>query len=271
MVDVTPSPYCLVNLGGVRPTGGPNSTQYGGEIANPIVSDGKIHRMPPRRAFYQVHWYINPLFSVLNLITDDACLENKQFDLAYLSELDATHSDIDLANLLTPDAYLFSNVIALGACAADCVAATAGFPISTMFWCAGCNGGLYPLVGTVENHVGGIQSSSLMAQRIAAKLHRAGTQFASTGANGMCGLYPQLIMDKTMYKYAMLNPTPQTKKILGRCCQPFGRTTALWGVGMDPIIKPTISTSGATSIVTKPSYGYMIYRKRDCCQGIVGL
>ena len=45
------------------------------------------------------------------------------------------------------------------------------------------------------------------------------------------GLYPQPILDKTHYKMQMVYPVPNTRKDLGQCCQPFGRTTMIWGAG----------------------------------------
>ena len=38
-------------------------------------------------------------------------------------------------------------------------------------------------------------------------------------------------MDKTAYKTQMTYPIPNTAKLDGRCCQPYGRTTTLWGAG----------------------------------------
>ncbi|WP_370976920.1 TraU family protein [Acinetobacter baumannii] len=39
------------------------------------------------------------------------------------------------------------------ACAGDCVLASAGFGSNGLFWCAGCNGSIYPLNGNVGAHV----------------------------------------------------------------------------------------------------------------------
>ena len=61
-------------------------------------------------------------------------------------------------------------------------------------------------------------------------------------------------MDKTNYKYHMLYPIPQTEKINGRCCQPFGRTTAVWGAGKSYPYKGE-------------DFAYMIFRKKNCCSG----
>jgi len=254
LVDVVRAPYCLTNLGGVQPAAGPNKHQDGGYVKrdDQVADNGGGVILGMDTSFWHVHWYISPLMLILDLVTETRCLENQGFDIAYLSEVDPTHDDEDLENILTPDAFLFGNVLAQSACAADCVAATNGFGSNTMFWCAGCNGGLYPLAGMVKSHVGNIQATSLMAQRIATKLHRAGSQWASTGKRGLCGYYPQFIMDKTLYKYAVINPVPQTEKINGRCCQPFGRTTTVFGANKD--------------IPGKENFGYLIYRKRDCCQ-----
>jgi len=52
----------------------------------------------------------------------------------------------------------------------------------------------------------------------------------------------------------MLYPVPQTRKIAGRCCQPFGRSTILWGAGREI---PQIGED----------FAYLIFRKRNCCEG----
>jgi conjugal transfer pilus assembly protein TraU len=59
-------------------------------------------------------------------------------------------------------------------------------------------------------------------------------------------------MDKTEYKYSMTYPIPQTRKIAGKCCQPLGRTTALWGTGREYPI-------------AGEDFSYLYFRKRSCC------
>ena len=54
----------------------------------------------------------------------------------YLTEQDPLWADSESTFILNPDAALFTNVVAKAACAADCVAATAGFSINSLFWCA---------------------------------------------------------------------------------------------------------------------------------------
>jgi hypothetical protein len=104
---------------------------------------------------------------------------------------------------------LFANAPAKAACAADCVASTAGLGIASLFWCAGCQGSIYPMTGHVAAHIGGVQASALLTQRMTAKMHRQLATFDGAGPAGMCGYYMQPIMDKTHYKLQMVYPGPQ--------------------------------------------------------------
>lgn len=162
----------------------------------------------------------------------------------------------------------------------------AGFGLNCMPWCAGANGSLYPMTGFVQAHIGDVQATSLILQRSSARMHRMGIQWASTGVDGLCGYYPQIQMDKREYKFQIVNPITQGKGdgtgtagdqtmqnkmnsnwqgssgtnnsstvSQGRCCQPFGRTSVLYGAGKE---LPHQSAN----------YGYQIFKKRDCCQNV---
>lgn len=244
-VDVVRQPFCMASLGGVQLNPGFDAPEAG---RRRFDSQNKS-------SFYQVHWYIDPVVFIMQAILDSNCLENRGFDVAYLTELDPLWNDDELTRIINPDVYLFGNLPARAACAADCVAATTGFPSNTLYWCAGCHGSLYPMNGNVQAHVGGVQASSLEVERIIAKMHREGLMWAASGDKGMCGYYPQLLMDKTNYKTQMLYPVPQTDKINGKCCQPLGRSTILWGAGKE------FPYEGE-------DFSYEIFRKRNCCQSI---
>lgn len=243
-VDVTRTPWCMVSLGGLQLDPGFDA---------PAGSVGQ-HTNKNKHSFYQAHWYVNPLMYWLEVVLDNACLETGQFDVAYLTEIDPLWADDELSLLINPDSFLFGGVAAQAACAADCVAATAGFPISSLFWCAGCQGPMYPLNGHVAAHVSGVQASMLLAERMAAKMHREALMWAASGDAGMCGYYPQILMDKSNYKTQMVYPVPNTTKIAGKCCQPMGRTTAVWGAGKEI---PYVGED----------FAYLIFRKRNCCVG----
>lgn len=249
-VDVTRTPWCFPSLGG-KVIGG------GSDVPVPAVGYGLKGRRGSNGSFYQAHWYINPVLYWLEVLSETSCLEQKGFDLAYATELDPSWNDDELAAILSPDATLFANPAAQAACAADCVAATAGFPIGAMQWCGGCQGSMYPLNGHVQAHVSGAQASSLILQRYAMKLHREFLAFAANGVPGWCGMYPMPVLDKRIYKYSMLYPSAQGEGVDGRCCQPLGRTTHLWAAGKEYPIQGE-------------DFVYMLYRKRNCCERIYG-
>ena len=152
LVDVTRQPFCMVALGGISFDPGIDAPR-GAQVS---------HDSQTSTSFYQVHWYVNPILTYLEVLLDFPCLEQGSLDLAYLTEVDPLWADDELTAILNPDAVLFANPAAKAACAADCVAATAGFPISSLFWCAGCQGSIYPMDGHVTTHIGAVQASTLL-------------------------------------------------------------------------------------------------------------
>ena len=113
---------------------------------------------------------------------------------------------------------------------------------------------MYPLSGFVNNHTGGVRTSTLLVQRMTNKLHREGLMWGASGKDGLCGYYLQPLMDKHNYKMQMVYPVRNTQKIDRQCCQPFGRSTLLWGAGREFLFRGE-------------DFAYMLFRKRDCCQG----
>ncbi len=61
LADITDTPYCFVNLGGVKLS---KSHKQGGRLQS---GDAE------RQAFYHVHWYKYPLMVWLNLLTSLGC------------------------------------------------------------------------------------------------------------------------------------------------------------------------------------------------------
>lgn len=245
IAEVVREPYCFPTLG-TKLNFGVNAP---GHLREPGARDGT------KKSFYQVHWYINPLMYLAEVLLDNSCLDKQTFDMAYMTELDPLWADSEATFILNPDASLFTNLAAQAACAADCVAASIGFTNNALFWCAGCQGSMYPLTGFVGTHISGIQASSLLTQRMTNKLHREGLMAKASGSDALCGYVPEIIMDKTNYKMQLLHPVANTAKINGKCCHPYGRTTTIWQSGKE------IPYRGGEN------FSYQIYRKRDCCQG----
>ncbi|ENV65131.1 hypothetical protein F949_00030 [Acinetobacter junii NIPH 182] len=245
-VDVTRTPYCFVSLGTEIDVGG-------------AAPEGEVRLYDSdntRSSFYQAHWYSDPILYWLEVMYEHPCLETGKLDIAYMTEIDPLWNDDELSAILAPESNLVANPLAQAACAGDCVLASNGFGTNALFWCAGCQGSIYPFTGNVGYHVSHIQASSLIAQRLAAKMHRQFLTWGTHGSQGLCGVYPLPVMDKTAYKYQMLYPRPQTDKIGGKCCQPFGRTTVKWGAGRSYPVKGE-------------HFSYEMFRKKNCCVGII--
>ncbi|ARW85429.1 conjugal transfer pilus assembly protein TraU [Aeromonas salmonicida] len=236
LTDVTRAPYCMVNLGGMS---------LGiGKVGSGTA--GQSDKTAPG-AFYHVHWYKYPLTYWLSIITSMGCLQGGDMDIGYLSELDPTWNDSSIAIVLSPEAMLFNNVIAQGACAADAIASAVDKPIEALFWCAGSHGSMYPFTGYVSNEFSPMQSSILLSERMAFKLHRQGMVMNSVGKDkAVCFEYPSAIVPKERWRYQMVNVHPDVAS-----CHPFGRTTTVWGTGHN---MPN----------DRKNFGYLMWRKRNC-------
>lgn len=235
MADVTRSPYCMVNLGGFNLNVGKVGTGQGGQENHEVAG-----------AFYQVHWYKYPLTAWLNIFTS-GCLMGGDMDIAYLSELDPMWSDSSLSVIVNPEAVLFSNPIAQAACAADAIASLVSKPIDALFWCAGSQGSMYPFTGYTSNEYSPLQSSLLVSERMAYKLHREGLILNTIGADtAVCFEYPSPIMPKERWRYQMVNKYPDAGQ-----CHPVGRSVMRWETGRN---MPN----------DRRNFGYLFWRKRNC-------
>ena len=241
MVDVTRHPYCFVTLGG-------NVLGNWGNVTG--AGDVGVGEAQTKHSFYEVHWYIYPLLSWLNIITDALCVDTGGFDVGYMTELDPTWRDEELSFAINPESSLFANLAAQAACSADCAAATTHLPLDTLYWCAGCQGSMYPLTGSVAAHVGGVQASVLLTERMGYKLHRMGLEWGTSGKEALCGNYVMPIQQKSQYRLQMVYPKALTSSKKG--CNPYGRSTTLW-------------QSGAEYPEKGEDFGYLIWRKRNCC------
>lgn len=240
LVDVTRTPFCMVNMGGLQL--GRSTVGYGTHSHKGLST--------AKHSFYQVHWYVYPVIYWLELLVDFLCLEQQSFDVAYITELDPLWNADELSFILNPEAALFGNPIAQAACAADCAATTAGFPMDSLFWCGGCQGSLYPFTGNNPAHNGGVQASLLLTGRMMAKLHRELLLWGTSGSHSLCQKYPMPIIKKSQYKTQMTYPRPTTRGPMA--CNPLGRTEVIWGSGREFPYKGE-------------DFGYLIWRKRNCC------
>lgn len=257
LVEVTRTPFCMVSLGGINL--GKDSTSSGNvgqggtfdKLFGGSHKRGNDAQGDALRAFWQVHWFKNPVVFWLEALLDSDCIEKGYLDIGWLTELDPTWKYPEIAFLQAPDSALLANPIAQAACAADCIKANLGFPFDTLYWCAGCHGSLYPLSGWVSSQVSPVQASKLMVARMQAKMHRDMAAWRASGKDAICSYKLNPVMDKTNYKMAMTYPVP-ARKFDGRCCEPIGRTTLVRDVGKSFPYKGQ-------------DFAYQLFRKRDCC------
>jgi conjugal transfer pilus assembly protein TraU len=238
IVDVTRHAYKLMGLGGIS---------IGSENIKNRGSVGMQDETSTQHSFYHVHWYEYPILSLLEILTDFSCLEKGQIDMCYMSEFDILWNNDRAAVILDPEAALFGNPLAQAACIADCAESNFNVPDDKLFWCAGCQGSLYPFTGSVAHHVGGLQASSLLVQRTIAKLHRSSV-LKGFNKEDFCEPRVLPIIKKSLYKTQLVFPVPQTK---GQC-HALGKSDQLWGVGKS-------FPYGGEDFV------YLLWIKKQCC------
>ena len=248
LIEIVRKPYCSPSLGGVTLN---ESFRLWG------MKDGADGQSSSNQ-FYNFHYFAFPLYEILELIVTPECNAGgfSDFDLMYLSEIDPTWVEDELAVFTNPEVAVAANPLLQAACPADCAAATFDAPIDRLWWCAGCWGNLYPFTGNVPSGGSPPRVSSLLSTRAVAALHRRGLAWRTVGDDALCGgsLYP--MMPKSQYRMSMLFPIAEAD---------------------NRIRSPAPSTSGPTGVAdidegewrNIPAVGedfvYMLWRWTDCC------
>jgi len=273
LIEVVRKPYCSPSLDGVtlRNSWNPWGTNHGhGNVGG---------------AFFNFHYYAFPLHIILNLMGTLDCNSEgySDFDLMYMSEVDPTWNEDELAFFTNPEAAIFSNPLLQAACAGDCIAATTGIPVDAFYWCAGCWGGLYPFTGHVTHDGSPVRTTSLIATKAIAALHRRGLARKTYGDKALCGGYIFPTIPKSSYKMSMLFPNSEaSNEGLGKnlptlanrssapptspsdvnfgkadgytqgCCHSIGTSQMMWGEWRN--------TPGVGE-----DHVYMLWKYTDCC------
>ena len=198
--------------------------------------------------FTHYHYYAFPIMLMMDLFVANCGNDHYvDLDIMFLSEVDPTWINDELAFFTNPEAAAVSNPAAILACMADAVASTAGRPIKEMFWCAGSWGGIYPFSGNITGASGIIQDTSLAKVKTLAALHRRGMAWKTMGDDAMCGGYIHPTLPKQQYKFSLFHPVPETKQahVMGQSTLTWGYSRTIPGIGEDPV--------------------YTIWRWNDCC------
>lgn len=234
LIEVVKDPYCFP-LMGFGSSGGDDGT-----LAGTSGDDG----IGNQSTFFQGHFYHFPVYALLGMFVDWACVESSDFDLAYITEVDPLWNNDTLSAIINPEALLFGNPITNLACMADSVsAATANIPLDILFWCKGSWGNAYPLTGQTGGD-GYVEASASVASSLIYKLHRQLISWASWGY--LCSKYPAPIWTKSAYRLQIVSP------IQSPYASVIGTTGTLWSFGKNP---PFVGDN----------FGYLIFKKRECC------
>jgi conjugal transfer pilus assembly protein TraU len=265
LIEVVRKPYCSPIMGGtsfntgVRLWGGHKETE----------GDGTD------KTFYNYHFWAFPLYAMMDLFVQNNCNAGgfRNLDMMYLSELDPTWNVDELAFFMNPEAVVFANPLAVAACMVDCATATVTMPSTSLFWCAGCWGNLYPFTGNIASDSSAPRDTSLLTARVLAGLHRRGLSHKTYGDDALCSgqIYPMI--PKQQYKLSTLFPLAEAKPekqmvtstdihgvtttaeqvISGKnCCHWIGESTFKWGEWR------TIPGTGE-------DYVFLIWRYTECC------
>ena len=265
LIEVVKEPYCFPALEGVEMK--KDTYERSGEYTEAQNGDTK------QAAFYNVHYIGIPLWEILGLTASfvgssisnissgffpdlSKCFSTGGYDvsnysLLYLSELDPTWNDDEIGALLNPEAILFGNPMTQALCAGDCVAASAGWPIDPLFWCAGCWGSMYPYTGTVAGPVGEANTAALLAARTLAKMNR--------GVLRGIDVHRPRPVRQGLYGHDSEEPVPAPTAVsaaeyLDPSC------AALRSVGT-----PLLWGSGKAYPVYGEDFSFLVWRQRDCC------
>ncbi len=239
IVEVVRNPGCSPILGGVSlPSAGLMRRGGHGEA---VYTQGDS-------AFHHYHVWAFPVLMMLDLFVVDRCVQDGYLDLdvMFLSELDPTWAFDELAYWTTPEVALTSNPLVQAACVGDAVAANADEPIDELFWCAGSWGGLYPLVGTTLAPDSLPETTSLLATRGLAAMHRRGMAWRTMGSDTLCRGRIDPFLPKSMYQMSMWHPVPESR---GR--HAIGESTFQWGEWRN--------------IPGKGDNVWLAWRWNDCC------
>ncbi len=201
-----------------------------------------------RLSFQQAHYFIFPVWTILEVFLDFVCLESSGIDLGYLTEIDPLWNDDLLSLIIQPEALLFANPVAQAACVADAGAANTKQPLDPLFWCAGSGGSVYPLSGHVFGNDRSMANATL-ASRMIYKLSRQ-LMLHDTGIN-QCTPVPTPIWVKSHYKMHPARP------VRGSKAQKIGESSLRWGWGKNP----TFGAGGNPP----DNWLWVLFRKRKCC------
>jgi conjugal transfer pilus assembly protein TraU len=236
-IETVKDPYCFPSLG-VGLTN-PSPGFLGGGVKKPSFGHS---------TFAQAHYFIFPVWAMVEIAVNSVCVENTGFDVAYITEVDPLWNDDLVMAMIEPESILFANPVAQLACVADAVSSNIGLPLSPLFWCMGSWGSAYPITG---HHASAdyVQGNASIAAKTIYKMGRE--LLLLDTAVALCAAVPTPIWIKQNYRLQLAKP------VRDYMCHPIGRSGMLWEYGKNP---PWGAAGNSAD-----NFLWMIFRKRSCC------
>lgn len=204
-------------------------------------NDGKTYR--------HYHYYSFPLMTMMDMWLPGFCNPGgfMDLDIMYLSEIDPTWNNDEIAFFTHPEAALIASPLGAISCIPDAFGANVGKPIKELYWCAGSWGVLFPTSGSVLSRENIMMTTSLMGARALYALHRRGLEWRSIGDDVMCGGEMSPYLPKNQYRFQVFHPVSETENnhVLGEMLYTWALGRTIPAVGEDPL--------------------FLIWRWIDCC------
>lgn len=233
---------CFPSLGGGATLLSGFSYETGGAHGAATKMGGSTSRL-------QVHWYVYPVFQMLDFFTQDVCMNSSDaFALGFVSEIDPVWQNDLWANLLSPESALFDTLPMQMACVADAASADVWVPLDPLFWCAGSWGSVYPFSGTPNTSQSDQQANALVLSKFLAMEARLGMMLDTIGPQATCFSVPNPVWIKTQFRINPVYPLPTYGLPIY-----IGQTEWRWGD-----IPPANFPLNQSSV-------YMIWNAQQCC------
>lgn len=240
LIEVVSTPYYSPTIGKVL------SSQKNGQ-----GSGANDNHVASPQSFYNTHFMRYPLLDILGLLRDFKCLERGKVDYEMLSEVVPWKNDGLLASQMSPDSYLFANPIADASCIPEAASAQIDYLLTSLWWCMGSWGKVYPL----SNHVG-MTDLTTAAATLAGKTVFEGSRDALLldHATNICKPVTKSNWDQTHFKYQVARPSVKAKAFV------TGKSALFWGSNVNP---PYKSGNNASD-----QYMFLLYQSYHCCEQI---
>ncbi|WP_018234195.1 TraU family protein [Thioalkalivibrio thiocyanodenitrificans] len=241
VAEVAREPGCLSTLGGVRAL--PSSFR---RMASE-QRDGTEAQAGDEVTRMQVHWYIYPVFAVLNMMSTLTCAATSGFNLADLTPIDPTWQDDAWGAVYNPEGIMFANVMGTLSCVPDAVASSFGKPMDNLFWCSGSQGMVYPLTGNSQSYTSPQGGNMHILAKYVAKKHRMAGLLVTIGPGARCNSLYSPFWLKSQYRLDPIAPNPLNRTVV------FGMSEFRWGLA--PPANNAVRTDSA----------YLVWVGRQCC------